>query len=79
MMFLIFLCVQIAELEAQCNEANQEKQRNAQLSVRVQELEAELHDKEQVRRLFESERAIVKNRFVCKVGITTFLFFLYWR
>ncbi|XP_078139284.1 homer protein homolog 2 [Centroberyx gerrardi] len=37
----------IAELEAQCNEANQEKQRNAQLTVRVQELEAELQDKEQ--------------------------------
>ncbi|KAM9765282.1 homer protein homolog 2 isoform 2-T2 [Menidia menidia] len=37
----------IAELEAQCNEANQEKQRNAQLSVRVQELEAELQEKEQ--------------------------------
>lgn len=41
--------VQIADLEAQCNEANQEKQKNAQLSVRVQELEAELQDKEQVR------------------------------
>eukprot|EP00064_Thunnus_orientalis_P002987 superscaffoldBa00000235_g2995 len=37
----------IAELEAQCNEANQEKQRNAQLSARVQELETELHEKEQ--------------------------------
>uniref|UniRef100_A0A3B3DEG8 Homer scaffold protein 2 n=1 Tax=Oryzias melastigma TaxID=30732 RepID=A0A3B3DEG8_ORYME len=37
----------IADLEAQCNEANQEKQKNAQLSVRVQELEAELQDKEQ--------------------------------
>ncbi|KAM7424416.1 hypothetical protein PAMA_000657 [Pampus argenteus] len=37
----------IAELEAQCDEANQEKQRNAQLTVRVQELETELHDKEQ--------------------------------
>uniref|UniRef100_A0A672GMB5 WH1 domain-containing protein n=1 Tax=Salarias fasciatus TaxID=181472 RepID=A0A672GMB5_SALFA len=37
----------IAELEAQCNEANQEKQKNAQLAVRVQELEAELQDKEQ--------------------------------
>ncbi|XP_041794255.1 homer protein homolog 2 [Chelmon rostratus] len=37
----------IAELEAQCNEANQEKQKNAQLSVRVQELETELQDKEQ--------------------------------
>ncbi|KAM4593746.1 homer protein homolog 2 [Odontesthes bonariensis] len=37
----------IAELEAQCNEANQEKQKNAQLSIRVQELEAELQDKQQ--------------------------------
>ncbi|XP_056134921.1 homer protein homolog 2 [Lampris incognitus] len=37
----------IAELEAQCNEANQEKERNAQLTVRVQELETELQEKEQ--------------------------------
>uniref|UniRef100_A0A3Q3GPU6 Homer scaffold protein 2 n=1 Tax=Labrus bergylta TaxID=56723 RepID=A0A3Q3GPU6_9LABR len=37
----------IAELEAQCAEADQEKQKNAQLSARVQELEAELNDKEQ--------------------------------
>lgn len=37
----------IAELEAQCNEANQERQKNAQLTVRVKELEAELQDKEQ--------------------------------
>ena len=44
-----FQCVQITELEAQCNEANQEKQKNAELGVRVQELEAELLDKEQVR------------------------------
>lgn len=36
----------IAELEAQCNEANQEKQKNAQLSVRVKELERELQEKE---------------------------------
>lgn len=36
----------ISELEAQCNEANQEKQKNAQLSARVQELETELQDKE---------------------------------
>lgn len=44
------LCAQIAELEAQCNEAAQEKQKNAQLSVRVQELEAEINEKQQVRR-----------------------------
>ncbi|XP_029354371.1 homer protein homolog 2 isoform X2 [Echeneis naucrates] len=37
----------IAELEAQCNEASQERQKNAQLSVRVKELEAELQEKEQ--------------------------------
>lgn len=43
------LCIQIAELEAQCNEANQEKQKNAQLTVRVQELQAELQEKEMVR------------------------------
>lgn len=36
----------ISELEAQCNEANQEKQKNVQLSARVQELETELQDKE---------------------------------
>lgn len=44
------VCVQITELEAQCNEADQEKQKNAQLSVRVQELEAEINEKQQVRR-----------------------------
>ncbi|XP_061831309.1 homer protein homolog 2 isoform X4 [Nerophis lumbriciformis] len=37
----------IAELELQCQEAGQEQQRNAELSVRVQQLEAELRDKEQ--------------------------------
>ncbi|XP_030621603.1 homer protein homolog 2 [Chanos chanos] len=37
----------IAELETQCNEVNQEKERNAQLTVKVQKLEAELQDKEQ--------------------------------
>lgn len=37
----------IKDLEAQCNEANQEKQKNLQLTARVQELEAELQDKEQ--------------------------------
>lgn len=44
------VCVQITELEAQCTEADQEKQKNAQLSVRVQELEAEINEKQQVRR-----------------------------
>ncbi|XP_034385169.1 homer protein homolog 2 isoform X1 [Cyclopterus lumpus] len=37
----------IAELEVQCNEADQEKQNNSQLSVRVQELQTELQEKEQ--------------------------------
>lgn len=46
--------MKIAELEAQCAEADQEKQKNAQLTVRVQELEAELSDKEQVTRLSAS-------------------------
>lgn len=40
------LRTKIAELEAQCNEANQEKQKNTQLSARVKELETELQDKE---------------------------------
>lgn len=40
------LRTKISELEAQCNEANQEKQRNSQLSARVQELETEVQDKE---------------------------------
>lgn len=43
-----FVFVQIAELEAQCNDANQEKQKNVQLAVRVKELEAEVQEKEQV-------------------------------
>lgn len=60
---IIFLtCVQIAELEAQCNEANQEKQKNAQLTIRVQELEAELQDKEQV------SHAGVEMTGVCRTG-----------
>lgn len=50
LLFVSWLSVQIVELEAQCKEADQEKQKNAQLTVRVQELEAELRDKEQVRR-----------------------------
>ncbi|XP_061890409.1 homer protein homolog 2 isoform X2 [Entelurus aequoreus] len=37
----------IAQLEYQYQEAGQEQQRNAELSVRVQQLEAELRDKEQ--------------------------------
>ncbi|XP_015728403.1 homer protein homolog 2 isoform X2 [Coturnix japonica] len=36
----------IEELEEQCNEINKEKERNAQLSRRLQELETELQDKE---------------------------------
>ncbi|KAI1904150.1 hypothetical protein AGOR_G00002720 [Albula goreensis] len=37
----------ITALEAQCNEADQEKESNAKLTVRVKELETELQDKEQ--------------------------------
>ncbi|NXS52658.1 HOME2 protein, partial [Brachypteracias leptosomus] len=40
------LRVKIEELEEQCNEINKEKERNAQLSRRLQELETELQDKE---------------------------------
>ena len=48
----LFSCVdwhQISELEAQCKEASVEEERNVQLTTKVQELEAELQDKEQVR------------------------------
>uniref|UniRef100_A0A4W4GMA3 WH1 domain-containing protein n=1 Tax=Electrophorus electricus TaxID=8005 RepID=A0A4W4GMA3_ELEEL len=37
----------ISELEVQCKEMNKEKERNAQLTVRVQQLETEIQDKEQ--------------------------------
>ncbi|XP_005989683.1 homer protein homolog 2 isoform X2 [Latimeria chalumnae] len=37
----------IVELEAQCDEANQEKERNAQLSRRIEQLKLELQDKQQ--------------------------------
>lgn len=40
--------LKIEELEEQCNEINKEKERNAQLSRRLQELETELQDKELV-------------------------------
>lgn len=38
----------IDELEEQCNEIDKERERNAQLSRRLQELETELQDKELV-------------------------------
>uniref|UniRef100_A0A8C1ZBQ1 Homer scaffold protein 2 n=1 Tax=Cyprinus carpio TaxID=7962 RepID=A0A8C1ZBQ1_CYPCA len=38
----------ISELEDQCKEVNLERERNAQLSLRIQELESELQEKEQV-------------------------------
>ncbi|XP_034050741.1 homer protein homolog 2 isoform X2 [Thalassophryne amazonica] len=41
------LRAKITNLEAQCNEVNQEKQRNAQLTLRVQELQNDLQDKQQ--------------------------------
>lgn len=37
----------ISELEVQCKEVNLERERNAQLSLRIQELEADLQEKEQ--------------------------------
>ncbi|XP_042631721.1 homer protein homolog 2-like isoform X1 [Cyprinus carpio] len=37
----------ISELEDQCKEVNLERERNAQLSLRIQELESELQEKEQ--------------------------------
>lgn len=40
--------LKIEELEEQCNEIDKEKERNAQLSRRLQELETELQDKELV-------------------------------
>ncbi|KAK5874213.1 hypothetical protein PBY51_019181 [Eleginops maclovinus] len=60
----------IAELEAQCNEANQEKQRNAQLSVRVKELEAELHDKEQELENLRKQAEIIPQLMAECEGIT---------
>ncbi|MFT7816490.1 homer protein homolog 2 [Arapaima gigas] len=39
----------IADLEAQCNEANREKERNTQLTVKVKQLQTELQEKEQVK------------------------------
>ncbi|XP_010774624.1 homer protein homolog 2 [Notothenia coriiceps] len=61
----------IAELEAQCNEANQEKQRNVQLSVRVQELEAELHDKEQELENLRKQAEIIPQLMAECESITT--------
>lgn len=48
----------IEELEEQCNEIDKERERNAQLSRRLQELETELQDKELVcvGFLFKKER-----------------------
>lgn len=66
------MCVQITELEAQCNEADQEKQKNAQLSVRVQELEAEINEKQQVRR----ENSHCQTQREKKDGMREFLKFL---
>lgn len=61
----------IAELEAQCNEANEEKQRNAQLSVRVQELEAELQDKEQELENLRKQAEIIPQLMAECESITT--------
>ncbi|XP_042348291.1 homer protein homolog 2 [Plectropomus leopardus] len=61
----------IAELEAQCNEANQEKQKNAQLSVRVQELETELQDKEQELENLRKQAEIIPQLMAECESITT--------
>nr|XP_057945488.1 homer protein homolog 2 isoform X2 [Doryrhamphus excisus] len=61
----------IAELEAQCNEASQEKQRNAQLSVRVQKLEAELQDKEQELENLRKQAEIIPQLMVECESITS--------
>lgn len=68
---------QIAELEAQCHEASQEKQKNAQLAVRVQELEAELSDKEQVRQhrghlTVESESSLAGSEYASTLCASRF-------
>ncbi|KAM7405903.1 hypothetical protein PAMP_000317 [Pampus punctatissimus] len=61
----------IAELEAQCDEANQEKQRNAQLTVRVQELETELNDKEQELENLRKQAEIIPQLMAECESITT--------
>ncbi|XP_029000427.1 homer protein homolog 2 isoform X3 [Betta splendens] len=61
----------IAELEAQCNEANQEKQRNAQLTLRVQELETELQDKEQELENLRKQAEIIPHLMAQCEDITT--------
>uniref|UniRef100_UPI0037E75590 homer protein homolog 2 n=1 Tax=Semicossyphus pulcher TaxID=241346 RepID=UPI0037E75590 len=61
----------IVELEAQCAEADQEKQKNAQLSVRVQELEAELNDKEQELENLRKQAEIIPQLMAECEGITT--------
>nr|XP_020461457.1 homer protein homolog 2 isoform X2 [Monopterus albus] len=61
----------IAELEAQCNEVNQDKQRNTQLRVRVQELEAELQDKEQELENLRKQAEIIPQLMAECDGITT--------
>uniref|UniRef100_A0A3Q1F7V3 Homer scaffold protein 2 n=1 Tax=Acanthochromis polyacanthus TaxID=80966 RepID=A0A3Q1F7V3_9TELE len=60
----------IAELEAQCNEANQEKQKNAQLTVRVKELETELQDKEQELENLRKQAEIIPQLMAECEGIT---------
>lgn len=61
----------IAELEAQCNEAEQEKQKNAQLTVRVHELETELRDKEQELENLRKQAEIIPQLMAEVESITT--------
>lgn len=68
----LFLFTQIAELEAQCNEADQDKQKNSQMSVRVQELQTELHEKEQVRRWLATTGPLWNAGVSARVGITMY-------
>nr|XP_043885756.1 homer protein homolog 2 [Solea senegalensis] len=62
---------QIAELESECNEVEQDKKKNAQLTVRVQELEAELHDKEQELENLRKQAEIIPQLMAECESITT--------
>lgn len=57
--------LKIEELEEQCNEINKEKERNAQLSRRLQELETELQDKELVSAMIIERAYISEFELVC--------------
>uniref|UniRef100_A0A8C4I7X6 Homer scaffold protein 2 n=1 Tax=Dicentrarchus labrax TaxID=13489 RepID=A0A8C4I7X6_DICLA len=61
----------IAELEAQCKEADHEKQQNAQLSARVQKLETELQEKEQELENLRKQAEIIPQLMAECESITT--------